>query len=271
MSIIKQPFQMLPFSPSIEFQWRLKEDCHNDICDVPIIPKGKFVPFAIIANSNNIGDIKLHCHDEGYSYIRTENFTRNNCISGCGSIISFSKTFTSTISNLDAQTKAMNDSLYLIEGQQYANINGSCVTAPVDFFDTYSSQSELDNYSSIDAYPCNLSITSGKLQVAQIDILPRTGIVQFKRNITGCAGAEEGFMLSFDIIDIYPAPAPGYPITIRANIFGHEYASMATIGHHEYGPFGVDGEIDNILLTISHPEKTGSIYCELDNLKLESI
>lgn len=129
MSEIKQPFQMLPFSPNIEFQFRLRSDCDNDICDVPIIPSDKFVPFFIVTDTDpTIGEVRILCHDEPFEYTRTQNFTRDNCGAQSGSTVSFSKTYYSTISPLDAQKKAFEDTQYYVEGQAYANINGICET-----------------------------------------------------------------------------------------------------------------------------------------------
>lgn len=127
MSVIKQPFQMLPFYQSIESQWRLRSDCFNDLCDIPIIPKGKFIPFAIIANSDSVGDVVLHCYDDPFEYVRSENFTRNNCLEGySGETLQYSKTYYSNISPLDAQKIAFEDNNFYIDGQEYANNNGEC-------------------------------------------------------------------------------------------------------------------------------------------------
>lgn len=128
MSVIKQPFQMLPFSQSIESQFRLRSDCFNDLCDVPIIPKGHFVPFFIIADSDVIGDVTLHCWDDPFEYTHSEYFTKEGCLAGEGSTLLFSKTYYSTISIDDARNQAQSDTNFYIEGQQYANDNGTCET-----------------------------------------------------------------------------------------------------------------------------------------------
>lgn len=69
-----------------------------------------------------------------YSYTRTEDFTRNNCGAGkTGSVVPFSKTYTSLVSAADAQAIAMADSAYNGLGQANANANGSCtVVAPTN-------------------------------------------------------------------------------------------------------------------------------------------
>lgn len=127
MSVLKQPFQMLPFSTSIDFQWRLRSDCFNDICDIPIIPKGKFIPFGIIANSDDVRSINLFCWDEPFSFTRTENFIKNDCQEWeVGSSVIFSKIYYSTKNLQDAKNIAMSDNNYLNEGQAYANENGIC-------------------------------------------------------------------------------------------------------------------------------------------------
>lgn len=62
-----------------------------------------------------------------YTANRTSQFIKNNCLLGCAlSTVTFTKTYSSNISQLDANTKAVNDNLFNIEGQAYANSNGSC-------------------------------------------------------------------------------------------------------------------------------------------------
>lgn len=128
MSVIKQPFQQLPFSPNIEFQWRLRSDCFNDICDVPIIPKGKLVPFFIVAESDTIGDFYLVCHDEPFEYVRTEIFYKEGCEVGEPVGVEFSKTYYSTTGPLRALQMANADTNFYVEGQEYANTVGVCET-----------------------------------------------------------------------------------------------------------------------------------------------
>lgn len=62
-----------------------------------------------------------------YYYTRTQTFTRNNCgNSYYGSVYSFSKTYSSNISQADAQNIANSDSTFVTEGQAAANSTGSC-------------------------------------------------------------------------------------------------------------------------------------------------
>ncbi len=126
MSVLKQPFQMLPFSPNLEFQFRLRSDCFNDICEVPIIPQGKFIPFAVIADSDEISEITLKCWNDPFEYTRTETFEKY-CTEG-NSFVQFSKIYYSTISTQDARQKAYQDENYYLEGSQYAEDNGVCET-----------------------------------------------------------------------------------------------------------------------------------------------
>jgi hypothetical protein len=135
MSVIKQPFQMLPFYQDVESQWRFKEDAHKSLCDIPVIPKGKFIPFAIISDSDITEDIELHCWDDPYKYVRTESFTKNNCPgTDIGSVVSFSKTYYSNISPSDAEYKAMNDPLFYVEGQENANTLGTCTALETFYY-----------------------------------------------------------------------------------------------------------------------------------------
>lgn len=62
-----------------------------------------------------------------YYYTRTQVFTKNNCGDGkYGSTYSFSKTYSSTVSQQDAQNIANSDSTFMSEGQAAANQYGTC-------------------------------------------------------------------------------------------------------------------------------------------------
>jgi hypothetical protein len=64
-----------------------------------------------------------------YTASRTGTFSRNNCASGETTIpVSFSKTYTSTVSQ--AAADALADANFNTEGQAYANANGTCSTTP---------------------------------------------------------------------------------------------------------------------------------------------
>jgi hypothetical protein len=116
---------MLPFSPNIESQFRFRDDCFNDICDVPIIPKGQFVPFAIISDSDNVGEISILCWDTAFEFNRRELFYKEGCI-GDPVGIYFSKTYYSDLSPQAAEDLAYKDVNYIAEGQAYANEFGIC-------------------------------------------------------------------------------------------------------------------------------------------------
>lgn len=277
MSVIKQPFQMLPFSTAIESQWRLRSDCFNDICDVPIIPKGKFIPFAIIADSDNVGQITLHCWDEPFSYIRTENFTRNNCVSGYGTTVSFSKTYYSTISNDDAYQQAMTDELFLIEGQQYANANGTCVSGIPDFYDQYLSNDELNNYSDDYQYSgysqANLSISSGKLIIEEILESPRVDALFISRDYNNeFVVINNNYRISFDLLALNPN---SYIIIFACGVVKFLFTPSFPY-HHEFDIEAVEnsnvggGIADKFHIGI-YTSDSNIIHCEIDNLKFESL
>jgi len=66
-----------------------------------------------------------------YSSTRTESFTRNNCGAGStGSAINYSQTYTSTISQADADSTAAADGTFEASGQAFANdgTNGATCT-----------------------------------------------------------------------------------------------------------------------------------------------
>ena len=67
-----------------------------------------------------------------HTFTRTANFYRDDCGSGyAGSVVSFSKDYTSTTSLADAQNIALADSNFDNLGQANANSNGSCTLAPL--------------------------------------------------------------------------------------------------------------------------------------------
>lgn len=61
-----------------------------------------------------------------FNRVRTQNFTKV-CTNGCvGSVIPYSQTYTSYVSQLDADNLAANDPSFITNGQNYANNNGTC-------------------------------------------------------------------------------------------------------------------------------------------------
>jgi len=128
MSVIIQPFQFLKFSKFLSNQLRFQEGFNNDLCDVPVIPKGEFIPFGIISGSNVIGDINLLCHNENLFYNTeiSQVFTKNNCGYMTGSDVAYvveaGKYSSSTQAGADV--KAQND--IASNGQAYANAHGIC-------------------------------------------------------------------------------------------------------------------------------------------------
>jgi hypothetical protein len=66
-----------------------------------------------------------------YNSATSKSFTKNNCTSGTGSYVLYTcpaKKYTSTISQADADNKAVQD--ISINGQAYANTNGTCTLPP---------------------------------------------------------------------------------------------------------------------------------------------
>lgn len=270
MSVL-QPFQMLPFSKSIESQWRFRSDCFNDICDIPIIPKGKFIPFAIIANSDDVGDIILHCWDDPYIYTRTETFTRNNCEDGYGLSIEFSKTYESTINPQDAYNKAMVDPDYTAEGQAYANANAGCHACIPDFYDQFNSESELANYSGTN-HPDNysdafLSIASGSLNIDESVESPRQSVLLVSRNYHNeCAIIGNAYQVSFNVIsnnaNFFTIRVLGTETTLTTPSGAQSFIIEAA----ESGG-GYTGEFEIMITSFG----ANAIHVEIDDLKLEPV
>lgn len=66
-----------------------------------------------------------------YTFTRTETFTRDNCGAGnAGTEVEFSKDYTSSISDDDAENIAMADSNFANLGQAHANAEGDCEVLP---------------------------------------------------------------------------------------------------------------------------------------------
>lgn len=70
---------------------------------------------------------------EVFTYTKSEQFRKNNCTGGQqGTFVTYSKTYTSYISEIDLQAKIQADSTnFNNEGQAYANSNGSCSSSCV--------------------------------------------------------------------------------------------------------------------------------------------
>jgi len=69
-----------------------------------------------------------------YSYTRTGTFYRNNCGSGYnGGEVTYSQTYTSTVDLATATSIANSDPEFAINGQAYANANGTCTLISPNF------------------------------------------------------------------------------------------------------------------------------------------
>jgi hypothetical protein len=67
------------------------------------------------------------CVTSTFTKVRTQSFQRNNCANNCtGGTYSYSQTYTSFVSQQDADNLASNDPNFLTNGQNAANTNGSC-------------------------------------------------------------------------------------------------------------------------------------------------
>jgi hypothetical protein len=134
MSVL-QPFQFLKFTRDIDNQMRYQEGCGYDLCNVPVIPQGKFVPFGIVSPSNSIGTILLTCHDEVPGVVTFYNiqiqgtFIKNNCPVG---YVGTAVTYTVPAGKYNAESQIAADALAVAErdanGQAYANLHGSCIS-----------------------------------------------------------------------------------------------------------------------------------------------
>jgi Family of unknown function (DUF5977) len=164
MSVIKQPFQFLKFSKSLSNQLRFQEGYNNDLCDIPVIPKGKFIPFGIISGSNVIGDINLLCHNENlfFNTEASQYFTKNDCPGVAGEGVPYivkAKKYHSAVSQEDANQKAFDE--ITANGQSYANDYGTC--AGVYFRDDFN---EVGGWQAVEYQgTTNMSIENGKIRL----------------------------------------------------------------------------------------------------------
>lgn len=265
---VLQPFQMLPFSKSIESQFRFRKDSLNNLCDIPVIPQGKFVPFAIIADSDDVGQISIHCYDEPHSYIRSQAFTKNDCVNGYGTEVVFNKIYYSTVSPEDAYNKAMTDPLFLTEGQEYANLNGSCVAGIPDFYDQYNDISELENYSdgkNIDPQFNNvtISLTGGKLIFDEV-AGGGQGVLVIRQYAKEFVQLNRQYKISFDLV--YSSA----PTLLR---FSGSWSPIPAIvtGLPQHYEFTVEAIYNTDNFWIDAINFAGLVHLEIDNLKLETI
>jgi YD repeat-containing protein len=88
------------------------------------------------ANGQNYANANAACLLLYYNVVESGNFTRNNCPSGyTGTTVTYTvaaNTYSSTISQADANQKAIND--VNANGQSYANAHGACNQTPVQHF-----------------------------------------------------------------------------------------------------------------------------------------
>ena len=76
--------------------------------------------------------VNITLNNTTYTASRSNNFTRNNCgVNACeepctGSTVTFTKTYTSTVSQEAADLLAANDASFASEGQLFANTQGTC-------------------------------------------------------------------------------------------------------------------------------------------------
>lgn len=83
------------------------------------------------ANKQTYANAHGTCTFAAFNYTRTQDFTKTCSAGQIGSTVSFSRTYYSTISTMDAQTTAMADSTFTTAGQSNANAIGTCTTPPV--------------------------------------------------------------------------------------------------------------------------------------------
>lgn len=131
-----------------------------------------------------------------YTKIRTAVFTRNNCgnntcnVPCTGSSETFSKTYTSNISQENANSIAENDMTFSIDGQNYVNTVGTCTCADCNCqFPTYNSNIVITNAS------CNNKViqATGQILIAGLTNATRFGY-SFGTTYSG-VGFESAFKL----------------------------------------------------------------------------
>ena len=136
-----------------------------------------------------------------YKSVRTETFTKNNCQTGSGSEVEFSKTYVSYTSQSDANLKASSDTLFDVEGQQYANDNGICTGTP-ELIYTYQNNNfiTIDNWF-LDSGTGTLTAVNNKLHLVPSH---NSQIIDLRRG----ANIEMNFITSNIKVEIWLSSRP---------------------------------------------------------------
>jgi len=279
MSVL-QPFQFLKFSKNKSDQQRYKPGCGNDLCNIPVIPQGKFVPFAIISPSNVIGNVLLNCHDEAggvidyYNVQMQDTFVRNDCPAGyTGSGVTYTVPagkYSSTISQNDADGKALAD--IAANGQAYANVHGYC-TKQLDFYDQFDSSDELAYYSTGVGSDgkAEFSIAGGVLYITDNPQGSPWSHLRIRRNFNA-SDAQYGHMyrLSFDIV--YTNLAQENELEAIWGALGDWKNEMLTVGTHTFDVTCSNLSENRLSIWISaiHIKPT-HIDFRIDNVRLETL
>lgn len=117
-----------------------KNDCAPGQTTTPVSFSKNYTSTVSQAAADALADANFNTEGQAYANIsgvctttpswsstRTESFTKNDCpVDYFGTSVLFSKTYTSLISQADADAQAANDSNFAVLGQNNANANGAC-------------------------------------------------------------------------------------------------------------------------------------------------
>jgi hypothetical protein len=124
-----------------------KDDCASGEYTTPVTFSKTYTSTVSQAAADALADANFNTEGQAYANIsgvcsttpswsatRTESFVRNDCpVDYTGSPVPFSKTYTSTISQADADNQAATDPNYATLGQANANANGTCTYVEPSF------------------------------------------------------------------------------------------------------------------------------------------
>lgn len=94
--------------------------------DTPITSGSKKIAYSVNRPTIWVPDeTTSYCVGIFYS-VQSSNFTKNNCGTGDGSLMTYNKVYFSAISQDDANSKLIADTNFNREGQNYVNSYGTC-------------------------------------------------------------------------------------------------------------------------------------------------
>jgi len=184
-------------------------------------------------NGQNYANTNGTCTFLYYNTVQSGSYTRNNCGAGyTGSTVTYTvaaNTYSSTISQADANQKATND--VQSNGQNYANTNGTCTTSAVQKAGNLSLTGSSASVSFTSTIPQSITLTMNgwpgstySLNYSLTGPSNKSGTLCAQRSTTSCSFPES--------VTFTNMPAGTYTLTIT---MGSGSASSKGMGYTYYG------------------------------------